>query len=84
LDCNEAIHEIYHYLDGELTEEKRRIIAHHLQLCPPCAGPFDFYAELRILIARKCRDDVPPELRQRIAQAIGHEPSPGEGAGSIG
>jgi mycothiol system anti-sigma-R factor len=73
LDCSEAIHEIYHYLDGELTEEKRTIIALHLKHCPPCAAPFDFYAELRILIAQKCRDDVPAELRLRIARAIGHE-----------
>ena len=74
MDCSEAIHEIYHYLDGELTEEKRTIIALHLERCPPCAAPFDFYAELRILIAQKCRDDVPAELRLRIARAIGHEP----------
>ena len=74
MDCNEAMHEIYHYLDGELTEEARRIIAHHLDLCPPCTNGYDFYAELRVLIARKCRDDVPAELRLRIARAIGHEP----------
>ena len=73
MDCSEAIHEIYHYLDGELTEEKRKIIAHHLDLCPPCAHGYDFEAELRRLIARKCRDDVPADLRSRIARAIGHE-----------
>lgn len=76
MDCTEAIHEIYHYLDGELTEEKRAAIARHLDLCPPCANGFDFETELRSLIARKCRDDVPPDLRRRIADAIGHEPPP--------
>ncbi len=73
MDCSEAIHGIYHYLDGELTDEKRALIAHHLDLCPPCADGFDFETELRHLIARKCRDDVPPDLRRRIAAAIGHE-----------
>ena len=73
MDCNEAIHQIYHYLDGELTEETRAAIAIHLEYCPPCHGGFDFEIELRRLIARKCRDDVPEELRRRIADAIGHE-----------
>jgi len=72
MDCESAIHQIYHYLDGELTPEKRQAIAQHLDLCPPCAQGFDFETELRVLIARKCRDEVPPELRRRIAQAIGH------------
>jgi mycothiol system anti-sigma-R factor len=76
MDCNDAIHEIYHYLDGELTQETRQAIAHHLDLCPPCANGFDFESDLRQLIARKCHDDVPPDLRRRIAQAIGHEVPP--------
>lgn len=73
VDCHDAVHELYHYLDGELTDEKRTAIARHLDLCPPCADGFDFEGELRRLIARKCRDDVPPELRQRIAEAIHHQ-----------
>jgi mycothiol system anti-sigma-R factor len=73
MDCSDAIHQIYHFLDGELTDEKRAAIAKHLDLCPPCADGFDFETDLRALIARKCRDDVPPDLRQRIADAIGHE-----------
>lgn len=73
MDCSEAIHQIYHYLDGELTDDKRSAIAHHLDLCPPCADGFDFEQELRVLIARKCRDDVPADLRRKIAEAIGHD-----------
>jgi hypothetical protein len=32
--------------------------------------------ELRVLIAKKCHDDVPADLRRRIAEAIGHELPP--------
>ena len=35
LDCQEAIHTLYHYLDGELTEYRRVEIRHHLDECPP-------------------------------------------------
>ena len=73
VDCREAIQIVYHYLDGELTDDRRREIQHHLDDCLPCLEAYDFEAELRILIQRKCRDEVPESLRVRIAQAIKHE-----------
>ena len=30
MDCDEAIHQLYHFLDGELTEERRIKISEHL------------------------------------------------------
>jgi mycothiol system anti-sigma-R factor len=76
MDCEHAIQRIYEYLDGELTAYKRAAIARHLDECPPCAHGFDFEIELRQVIAFKCRDEVPPDLRRRIAAALGHEPPP--------
>ncbi len=70
MDCDEAIVRIYQYLDGELTVWRRRAIARHLDECPPCAHGFDFEIELRQVVASKCRDEVPAELKRRIAQAI--------------
>lgn len=71
MDCDETIVRIYQYLDGELTVWRRRAIARHLDECPPCAEGFDFEIELRQVIASKCREEVPPELKRRIAEAIG-------------
>lgn len=72
-DCDEAVHRLYHFLDGELTSDKRVEIQRHLDACLPCLEAFDFEAELRIVIATKCRDQVPDALRERIAHAIRHE-----------
>jgi mycothiol system anti-sigma-R factor len=74
VDCDEAIHELYHYLDGELTDERRTEITVHLDKCGHCAGAADFEAELRTVIASRCRDRVPDSLLDRIAGAI-HEES---------
>ncbi len=68
--CQEAIHTLYHFLDGELTDERRREIAHHLDECSPCLDAFDFEAELKLVIARKCRDQVPEALRERVRRAL--------------
>jgi mycothiol system anti-sigma-R factor len=73
VNCQEAIFRLYHFLDGELTQERRVEIQHHLDGCLPCLEAFDFEAELRIVIARNCRDEVPEALRERIAKAIVQE-----------
>ncbi len=75
-DCSETLHELYHFLDGELTEEKRKDIQRHLEDCPPCFEAYDFEAEIKQYVAEKCRDRMPDALRARIAEAIGH-PDPG-------
>ena len=77
-DCEETIHTLYHYLDGELTEERRRAITAHLDDCAPCLDILDFEAELRRVIADRCKDHVPDQLRERISLAIRHEASLGE------
>lgn len=69
-DCNDALQTLYHYLDGELTVERRTAIQRHLDQCAPCLHAFDFEAELKVVIARSCRDQVPDALRQRVAEAI--------------
>jgi mycothiol system anti-sigma-R factor len=71
--CREALHRIYHFLDGELTPDVRQQIQVHLDDCPPCIGAFEFEAELRRVVARGCQEAVPEELRVRIALLIAHE-----------
>jgi len=70
VDCGSAIDQLYHYLDGELTDDRRRQIAEHLDFCAPCAGALGFEAELRQVIADRCKDHVPESLRHRIAALI--------------
>ena len=69
--CDDAVHQLYLYLDGELTSERRELIKHHLDGCPPCFEAYDFEAELRMVIAHKCREQVPDHLRDRVARALG-------------
>jgi mycothiol system anti-sigma-R factor len=69
-DCDHALRTLYSYLDGELTPERREAIKRHLDQCSPCLEAFDFEAELKTLVARCCRDQVPEGLRQRIAEVL--------------
>jgi mycothiol system anti-sigma-R factor len=73
VDCNETLYRLYTYLDGELTEERRHQIKHHLDECEACFGAFDFEADLRMVIAQRCKEQVPDALRQRVHEALVEE-----------
>jgi len=79
-NCDRTLQELYPFLDGELTEEVRVRIEVHLDECPPCKGGYDFEAELRRVVAARCIDRVPDELRARIAAAIEASDPPASGA----
>jgi len=73
VDCVEAVHELYSYLDGELTDTRREAIRIHLDWCGPCGGAAQFEEDLRRVIANRCKDRVPQTLIDRVAAAINEE-----------
>jgi anti-sigma factor (TIGR02949 family) len=70
-DCNETIRELDAFLDGELPAEIRAHIHVHLESCLDCLQAFDFHAELKRAIRRKCTNDqMPTGLVDRIANCL--------------
>ena len=70
-DCNETLRELETFLDGELSPDVLADIRSHLGDCPNCLEAFDFHAELKAVIARKCHnDEMPPGLLGRIQQCF--------------
>jgi mycothiol system anti-sigma-R factor len=69
-DCQDALHTLYSFLDGELTAERRAAIQRHLDQCSPCLRAFGWEAELKMVVARCCKDQVPEHLRVRIAAVL--------------
>ncbi len=70
VDCRAALTELSTYLDGELTEARRSLIAHHLDACNPCLEIYDFEAELRMVIQKRCQEAVPDTLRLRVEEQL--------------
>ena len=75
--CQDALHELYGYLDGELTDDRRAAIHRHLDECQPCAEPYDFEAELRDVVRRKCQEQVPDDLMAKVRDALEREQTRG-------
>ncbi|HUF97432.1 MAG TPA: hypothetical protein VMM60_04825, partial [Ilumatobacter sp.] len=70
-DCRETIRELDAFLDHELPEDVRTHINLHLNECIDCLQAFDFQAELKAAIRRKCSTEaLPPGLLGRIEQCF--------------
>ena len=73
-DCNETLRELEAFLDNELKPETHVAIRAHLEGCPDCLQTFDFHAELKIVVAQKCRnDEMPPGLMDKIQRCFGDD-----------
>jgi mycothiol system anti-sigma-R factor len=75
-DCKETLREMYLYLDDEISPGLRSSVEGHLNGCADCQDAFEFHEELRQMIARKCREDLPPGLTERIMRCFGDETPP--------
>ncbi len=74
-DCNETLRELERFLDHELPPTAKHAIDQHLDGCLDCLQAFDFHAELKAVIATKCRGEaVPDGLLAKIESCFGLEP----------
>jgi mycothiol system anti-sigma-R factor len=69
--CSEVLDAVYSFLDGELDDDGRQTIRHHLDECGPCLQQFGIEQEVKQLVARCCGSDRAPEaLRVRIVARL--------------
>ena len=84
-DCGEVLRELEPYLDRELSPQEWTVVQGHLDDCLDCLHVFDFHAELRMIISKKCRQDaLPPGLLAKIEQCLGTVDEEEAGAGWTG
>jgi mycothiol system anti-sigma-R factor len=71
--CDEALAELYSYLDGELTPDLRAAISVHLDRCGYCGDAAHFEAELRTIVADCAKARVPDSLLEQIRVKLADE-----------
>jgi mycothiol system anti-sigma-R factor len=70
-DCRETLKELELFLDAELTSDAHAAIRVHLDTCPDCCSAFDFHAELKQVISKKCQEnEMPADLLSRIEKCF--------------
>ena len=65
--CDDVLSHVFEFLDHETGDERRALIAEHLEDCSPCLRQFGIEQEFKALVRRRCGGDAPPSgLRERI------------------
>jgi anti-sigma factor (TIGR02949 family) len=79
--CEEAFRRMDEFLDRELAPQEMARVRTHLETCAACASEYGFEEDLlRTVRAKLQRVDVPPELRDRVADRLhGRREPPADG-----
>ena len=60
ISCDDVLHEIEHYLHGELDPEHSAELARHLSDCTPCLERAEFQRRLKEIVRSKCQNEQTP------------------------
>jgi anti-sigma factor (TIGR02949 family) len=72
-ECDDALTNLYQYLDREIEHSTSEVIRAHLEDCSGCLKSFDFEARLQIVVRERLAEEVPPEFLARLRDAIARE-----------
>jgi mycothiol system anti-sigma-R factor len=71
--CDDALANVYSFLDKEMTLIRQWRVRRHLKACEPCCSAFTFEERLQVVIRSRLREDVPEEMMVRLRQVIRRE-----------
>ena len=66
--CEQCEELLQPFLDRELNEEERAVAEEHLDLCDYCRKRYRFEAVLRRFVRQAVSEEMPPELKTRLAE----------------
>lgn len=75
-DCDEALENLYLYLDSELDAVSSEKIRSHLEECQGCGPMFDFEGRLKSVIRERLNEDVPDKVVDKVRAALRAESTP--------
>lgn len=75
-DCDEALENLYLYLDSELDSVSSARIRAHLDDCQGCGPLFDFEGRLKSVVRERLDEDVPDTVVDRVRTALREEYPP--------
>jgi mycothiol system anti-sigma-R factor len=69
--CDDVKRVIYFFLDGQLSENKRKDFSSHLDLCSDCERRAEIQRRLREFVQKRLHiDPAPDHLKRRLTRAV--------------
>jgi len=72
IDCEQALKQLFEYIDHELPESDRGAMQHHLHTCKSCFSRYEFERRLKEKVGglRSDEDTVSSEVGDRIKKLL--------------
>lgn len=68
--CEEAVRQLWEYLDRTLDASDRALVEEHLQRCQRCCGELEFARELRVFLVSAREEDLPEDILRRLMHKV--------------
>ena len=70
IDCEQALRQIFEFVDRELDESDHQAMHRHLQTCKSCFSRMEFERRLKEKLGALREESVSPEAGKRIKKLI--------------
>ena len=70
IECEQALRQIFEYVDHELGEAERATMERHLHTCHSCYSRVEFEARLKAKLGELKKHDADPTVRERIKKLL--------------
>lgn len=68
--CQQAIENLYLFLDREIDTATHDDIQHHIDGCADCLNEYHLEQVVKMLVSRSCLEVAPPQLRDKVRFSI--------------
>ena len=70
IECEQALRQIFEYVDHELGEAERATMERHLHTCQSCYSRAEFEARLKVKLGKLKKDDPDATVHERIKSLL--------------
>jgi anti-sigma factor (TIGR02949 family) len=70
IPCSQAVVQLWDYLDNAISPEDHEKVEKHLSFCRKCCGELEFAKELRVFLASREVEEIPPDVRARLERFV--------------
>lgn len=70
IDCNEAVRQLWDYIENQLDADNKVKVDEHLSFCRTCCGEVEFAEEMRTVMKDAAKPAIPDDVASRLALVI--------------
>lgn len=69
-DCEQALENLYLFIDREIDTASCAEIQTHIDECTTCLSEYDLERVVKSLVSRSCSETAPDPLREKVLMSI--------------